>query len=131
MTKLVQRYQGGGITSSEAALYALFRLKPDVAREEVFRKFRKLRNTVRAKRFNERFGLSILIKNHFLPKGLLKTEVRKMLGEPDRIQNHSWSYDCGRGVVGGFYVFKITFDNNRIVKTDIVEFKDKIEEENQ
>ena len=128
---LVQRYRGGHIAGSEAALYVLFKLKPDVAREEVFRKFRKVSKAPRDKRFNERFGLSILIKNHFLPKGLLKTEVRKMLGEPDRIQNHSWSYDCGRGVVGGFYVFKITFDNNRIVKTDIVEFKDEIEEENQ
>jgi hypothetical protein len=122
VTKLVQRYRGGHIAGSEAALYVLFRLKPDVAREEVFRKFR---NAAQDRRFNERFGLSILIKNHFLPKGLLKTEVRKMLGEPDKIQDSSWSYDCGRGVVGTRpYVFRIAFDNNRIVKTDIMECND-------
>jgi hypothetical protein len=125
--KLVQRYRSAGIASSEAALYALFRFKPDIAREEVFRKFR---NATKDKRFSERFGTSILIQNYFLPKGLLKTEVRKMLGEPDRIQDNFWSYDCGVGVVGGPYVFRIVFDDNRIAKADIVEFKNEIEEEN-
>ncbi len=113
VTQLVQRYRQAKSYNGESELYVLFRLKPHIAREEATRKFRNLTN-------EERFRFSHLMED-LLPKGLLQTEVRRLLGKPDKIQESSWFYDCGNSPIDVPYVLAITFDNDRVTKIDVIE----------
>ena len=112
-TQLVQRYRQANSYNGESELYVLFRLKPHIALEEAARKFRNLTN-------EERFRFSHLMRD-LLPKGLLHTEVRRLLGKPDKIQESSWFYDCGNSPIDVRYVLAITFDNDTVIKVDVVE----------
>jgi len=64
--------------------------------------------------------LNSLRKNHTL-KGMTKTEIIKLLGEPTQIHKSSISYDLGpskRGVNYGF--LELTFDEKGIVMDFVV-----------
>ena len=108
VTQLVERYRHAESDWGDASkLYVLFRLKPDIAREEAARKFR---SATTAKRF-----WFCQMMQDLLPKGLLLTEVRRLLGEPDRVRESSWFYDCGTSPIDRDpYVLTITFDNGRL-----------------
>ena len=108
--QLVQGYRQPKSYDDASKLYVLFRLKPHIAREEAAR---KLRNSTK----EERFRFCHLMQD-LLPKGLLLTEVRRLLGKPDRVRESSWFYDCGNNPIDNPYVLTITFDNDRIIKID-------------
>ena len=108
--QLVQGYRQAKSYDQAPKLYVLFRLKPHIAREEATRKFR---NSTK----EERFRFCHLMPD-LLPKGLLLTEVRRLLGEPDKVQESSWFYDCGNSPIDNPHVLTITFDNDRIIKID-------------
>ena len=110
VTQLVQQYRQAKSYSVASELYALFRLKPAIAREEATRKFR---NLTKEERFHLCHSMSEL-----LPKGLLQTEVRKLLGAPDKVRESSWFYDCGNSPIGNPYALTITFDNDRVIKIE-------------
>ena len=113
VTQLVQRYRQAKSYNGESELYVLFRLKPHIARAEATRKFRNLTN-------EERFRFSHLMEN-VLPNGLLQTEVRRLLGNPDKILESSWFYHCGNSPIDVPYDLAITFDNDRVIKIDVIE----------
>ena len=113
VAQLVQRYRHAKSYNGESELYVLFRLKPQIALEEATRKFRNLTN-------EERFRFSHLLRD-LLPKGLLQTEVRRLLGKPDKIQEPSWFYDCGKSPIDVPYVLAITFDNDTVIKVDVID----------
>ncbi len=117
VTQLVQGYRQAKSYGQVSELYVLFRLKPHIAREEATRKFRNLTK-------DERFLPCHTITN-FLSKGLLQTEVRRLLGAPDRVRESSWFYDCGNSPVDGPNVLTITFDNDRVIKINVGPYKDE------
>ena len=80
VTQLVQGYRQPKAYDDTSKLYVLFRLEPHIAREEATRKFR---NSTK----EERFRFCHLMPD-LLPKGLLLTEVRRLLGAPDRVREH-------------------------------------------
>ena len=107
VTQLVERYRHAESGRGASKLYVLFRLKPDIAREEAARKFRRATTA-------KRFYFYQMMQN-LLPKGLLLTDVRRLLGEPDRVRESSWFYDCGTSPIARDpYVLTITFDNGRL-----------------
>jgi hypothetical protein len=53
-----------------------------------------------------------------LPNGFLQTEVRRLLGAPDKVEESSWSYDCGKSPIGNPYVLRITFENGKVIKIE-------------
>ena len=108
VTQLVERYRHAEFGRGADKLYVLFRLKPDIAREEAARKFRSATTA-------ERFWFYQMMHD-LLPKGLLLTEVRRLLGEPDEVRESSWFYDCGTSPIDNPYVLTITFDNDRVIK---------------
>ena len=108
VTQLVERYRHAEFGRGADKLYVLFRLKPDIAREEAARKFRSATTA-------ERFWFYQMMHD-LLPKGLLLTEVRRLLGEPDEVRESSWFYDCGNNPIGNPYVLTITFDSDRVIK---------------
>ena len=110
VTQLVQQYRQAKEYDGASELYVLFRLKPRIALEEAGRKFR---NSTK----QERFPLCHAMEE-LLPKGLLQTEVRRLLGAPDNVEGHSWSYDCGKSPIENPYDLKITFENDKIVKIE-------------
>ena len=110
VTQLVQQYRQAKEYDGEAELYVLFRLKPRIALEESGRKFR---NSTK----QERFPLCHAMEE-LLPKGLLQTEVRRLLGAPDKVEGASWSYDCGKSPIENPYDLRITFENGKIVKIE-------------
>ena len=113
VTQLVEGYRQN---ADEPTLYVLFRLKPDIARQEAARKFRRLREETTKETWEiklDRFLLCVSIQD-LLPKGLLLTEVRELLGEPDKVRESSWFYDCGTSPIDNPYVLTITFDNGRL-----------------
>ena len=111
VTQLVQEYRQAKSYDDTSKLYVLFRLKPHIAREEATRKFR---NSTK----EERFRFCHLMPD-LLPKGLLLTEVRGLLGEPDEVRESSWFYDCGNSPIDNPHVLTITFDNDRVIKIDV------------
>ena len=106
VTELVERYRRAKVGMDAKKLYVLFRLKPDIAREEAARKFRGATTA-------ERFWLCMMMRD-LLPKGLLLIEVRRLLGAPDRVQESSWFYDCGIDPLDRPHILTITFDNGRL-----------------
>ena len=106
VTALVEKYRRAQVGRDAKKLYVLFRLKPDIAREEAARKFRGATTA-------ERFWLCMMMYD-LLPKGLLLTEVRRLLGTPDRVQESSWFYDCGIDPLDRPHILTITFDNGRL-----------------
>ena len=108
VTQLVERYRHAESGRGASKLYVLFRLKPDIAREEAARKFRSATTT-------ERFWFYQMMHD-LLPKGLLLTEVRRLLGDPDEVRESSWFYDCGKSPIDNPHVLTITFDNDRVIK---------------
>ena len=110
VTQLVQGYRQEKSYNGASELYVLFRLKPRIAREEATRKFRNLTK-------EERFRFCHLMKD-LLPRELLLTEVRRLLGEPDKVRESSWFYDCGNSPINGPHVLTITFENDRVIKID-------------
>lgn len=110
VTQLVQGYRQARYWGRASKLYVLFRLKSHIAREEATRKFR---NSTK----EERFRFCHLME-HLLPRGLLLTEVRRLLGEPDEVRESSWIYDCGNSPIDVPYDLTITFDNDKIIKID-------------
>ena len=113
VTQLVEGYRQN---ADEPTLYVLFRLKPDIARQEAARKFRRLREETTKETWEiklDRFLLCVSIQD-LLPKGLLLTEVRELLGKPDKVRESSWFYDCGTSPIDNPYVLTITFDNGRL-----------------
>ncbi len=116
VTQLIEGYRQPKAYDDEPKLYVLFRLKPDIARQEAARKFRDLREETTKETWEiklDRFLLCVSIQD-LLPKGLLLTEVRELLGEPDKVQESSWFYDCGNSPIDNPYVLTITFDNGRL-----------------
>ena len=111
VTQLVQGYRQARHWGGAAELYVLFRLKPHIAREEATRKFR---NSTKKERFEFCHAMECL-----LPRGLLLTEVRRLLGEPDEVRESSWIYDCGNSPIDVPYDLTITFDNDRLTKIDV------------
>lgn len=116
VTQLVQGYRQARFYGSASKLYVLFRLKPHIAREEATRKFRNLTK-------EERFRSCHLMQD-LLPKGLLLTEVRGLLGEPDEVRESAWFYDCGNSPIDDPHALTITFDNDRIIKIDVGPHRD-------
>ena len=110
VTQLVQGYRQAKSYDQAPKLYVLFRLKPHIAREEATRKFR---NSTKEKRF--RF---CHLMPDLLPRELSLTEVRRLLGAPDRVRESSWFYDCGTSPIDNPHVLTITFDNDRVIKID-------------
>ena len=110
VTQLVQGYRQAESYDQTSKLYVLFRLKPHIAREEATQKFRHSTK-------EERFRFCHLMPD-LLPRGLLPTEVRRLLGEPDRVRESSWFYDCGNSPIDNPHVLTITFDNDRVIKID-------------
>ena len=110
VTQLVQGYRQAESYDQTSKLYVLFRLKPHIAREEATRKFRHSTK-------EERFRFCHLMPD-LLPRGLLPTKVRRLLGEPDRVRESSWFYDCGNSPIDNPHVLTITFDNDRVIKID-------------
>ena len=109
--QLVQGYRQPKSYDHASKLYVLFRLKPHIAREEATRKFRNATK-------EERFRLCHLMPD-LLPRELSLTEVRRLLGEPDRVRESSWFYDCGNSpIANNPYVLTITFGNDRVIKID-------------
>ena len=106
VTQLVERYRHAESGEGASKLYVLFRLKPHIAREEATRKFRSATTA-------ERFRFYQMMHD-LLPKGLLLTEVRRLLGAPDEVRDSSWFYDCGTSPIDLPYVLTITFDNGRL-----------------
>ena len=118
VTQLVQGYRQAKSYDQVSKLYVLFRLKPHIAREETTRKFR---NSTKEKRF--RF---CHLMQDLLPREFLLTEVRRLLGEPDKVRDSSWFYDCGNSPVDGApHVLTITFDNDRVTKINTGPHKDE------
>ena len=111
VTQLVQGYRQAKSYDQAPKLYVLFRLKPHIAREEATRKFR---NSTK----EERFRFCHLMPD-LLPTELLLTEVHRLLGEPDRVGESSWFYDCGTSPIDNPHVLTITFDNDRVIKIDV------------
>ena len=111
LTQLVQGYRQAKPYEQRSKLYVLFRLKPHIAHEEATQKFR---DSTKEKRF--RF---CHLMPDLLPRKLLLTQVRRLLGEPDRVRESSWLYDCGNSPIDNDpYVLTITFDNDRVIKID-------------
>ena len=111
VTQLVQGYRQAKSYERRSKLYVLFRLKPHIAREEATRKFRNATK-------EERFRFCHLMPD-LLPRGLSLTEVRRLLGEPDRVRESSWLYDCGNSPIDNNpYVLTITFGNDRVIQID-------------
>ena len=108
VTQLIQGYRQSYDHVSK--FYVLFRLKPHIAREEATRKFRNLTK-------EKRFRFCHLMPD-LLPRELSLTEVRRLLGEPDRVRESSWFYDCGNSPIDNPHVLTITFDNDRVIKID-------------
>ena len=106
VTELVERYHRAQVGMDAQKLYVLFRLKQDIAREEAARKFRGATTA-------ERFWLCMMMCD-LLPKGVLLTEVRRLLGAPDRVQESSWFYDCGIDPLDRPHILTVTFDNDRL-----------------
>ena len=106
--QLVQGYRQAKSYGDASKLYVLFRLKPHIAREEATRKFR---NSTK----EERFRFCHLMQD-LLPTELLLTEVRRLLGEPDKARESSWFYDCGTSPIDNPHVLMITFDDDRVIK---------------
>ena len=112
VTQLVQGYRQAKSYGQASELYVLFRLKPHIAREEATQKFR---NSTKEKRF--RF---CHLMEDLLPRGLLLIEVRRLLGEPDKVRESSWFYDCGNSPIDDVaHVLTITFENDRVIKIDV------------
>ena len=111
VTQLVQKYhQEEDEYDRGLELYVLFRLKPHIAREEAAKKFR---NSTKQARFP--IGHAMV---ELLPNGFLQTEVRRLLGAPDKVEESSWSYDCGKSPIGNPYVLRITFENGKVIKIE-------------
>ena len=110
VTQLVQGYRQAKSYGDASKLYMLFRLKPHIAREEATRKFRTSTK-------EERFRFCHLMAD-LLPRELLLTEVRRLLGEPDKVRGSSWFYDCGNSPIGNPHILTITFDNDKVIKID-------------
>ena len=108
--QLVQGYRQPKSYDHASKLYVLFRLKPHIAREEATRKFRNATK-------EERFRFCHLMPD-LLPRELSLTEVRRLLGEPDRVRKSSWFYDCGNSPIDRPHILTITFDNDRVIKID-------------
>ena len=117
VTQLVQAYRQAKSYGDASKLYVLFRLKPHIAREEAAQKFR---NSTKEKRF--RF---CLLMPDLLPTELLLTDVRRLLGEPDKVRESLWFYDCGTSWIDGPYVLTITFDNDVIIKIGVGPHRDE------
>ena len=110
VTQLVQGCRQARHWGRAPKLYVLFRLKSHIAREEATRKFR---NSTKKERFEFCHAMTDL-----LPRGLLLTEVRRLLGEPDEVRESSWIYDCGNSPIDVPYDLTITFDNDKLIKID-------------
>ena len=111
VAQLVQKYhQEEDEYDRGLELYVLFRLKPHIAREEAAKKFR---NSTKQARFP--IGHAMV---ELLPNGFLQTEVRRLLGAPDKVEESSWSYDCGKSPIGNPYVLRITFENGKVIKIE-------------
>ena len=110
VTQLVHGYRKERAWGRPSKLYVLFRLKSHIAREEATRKFR---NSTKKERFEFCHAMECL-----LPRGLLLTEVRRLLGEPDEVRESSWIYDCGNSPIDVPYDLTITFDNDKVTKID-------------
>ena len=108
--QLVQGYRQPKSYDHASKLYVLFRLKPHIARKEATRKFR---NSTK----EERFRFCHLMPD-LLPRELSLTEVRRLLGEPDRVRKSSWFYDCGNSPIDRPHILTITFDNDKVIKID-------------
>ena len=119
VTQLVQGYRQARSYGRASKLYVLFRLKSHIAREEATRKFRNLTK-------EERFGFCHLMED-LLPRELSLTEVRGLLGEPDKVRESSWFYDCGNNPIDVPHVLTITFDNDKVIKIDSGTLKDEQE----
>lgn len=110
VTQLVQGYRKERAWGRASKLYVLFRLKSHIAREEATRTFR---NSTKKERFEFCHAMKDL-----LPRGLLLTEVRRLLGEPEEVRESSWIYDCGNSPIDVPYDLTITFDNDKVIKID-------------
>ena len=110
VTQLVQGYRQARAWGRASKLYVLFRLKSHIALEEATRKFRNLTK-------EERFWFCNSMED-LLPRDLSVTEVRRLLGEPDKVRESTWFYDCGSSPIDVPHVLTITFDNNRAIKID-------------
>ena len=110
VTQLVQGYRQARSYGCASKLYVLFRLKSHIAREEATRKFR---NSTK----KERFAFCHLMED-LLPRQLLPTEVRRLLGEPDKVRESSWIYDCGNSPIDTPHVLTITFEDDKAVKIE-------------
>ena len=110
VTQLVQEYRQARSYGRASKLYVLFRLKSHIAREEATRKFRNLT-------IEERFEFCHLMQD-LLPRQLLPAEVRRLLGEPDKVRGSSWLYDCGNSPIDVPHVLTITFDDDTVIKID-------------
>ncbi len=116
VTQLIEGYRQPKAYDDESKLYVLFRLKPHIARLEATRKFRSLREETTKETWETETDYFLLCYSmtSLLPKGLLLTEVRGLLGEPDEVRESSWFYDCGNSPIDNPYVLTITFDNGRL-----------------
>ncbi len=110
VTQLVQGYRQARSYGCASKLYVLFRLKSHIAREEATRKFR---NSTK----KERFAFCHLMED-LLPRQLLPTEIRRLLGEPDKVRESSWIYDCGNSPIDVPHVLTITFEDDKVVKIE-------------
>ena len=110
VTQLVHGYRKERAWGRASKLYVLFRLKSHIALEEATRTFR---NSTKKERFEFCHAMKDL-----LPRGLMLTEVRRLLGEPDEVRESSWIYDCGNSPIEVPYDLTITFDNDKLIKID-------------
>ncbi len=101
---------------SEAALYVLYRLKPDTASREFAKHYQKTVKT-------DRFKPCLTMKAYFIKKGFSQAEVRKLVGEPDSMKDQTWVYQCGPGWVDpdAKYRMTVTFDGDKVVEVDVTD----------
>jgi hypothetical protein len=112
---LVERYRQDK-EGTEAALYVLYRLKPETAASEFSRRFLDSPK-------DERFKPCLTLKGYFLKIGMSPEVTRQMAGEPDKINGQVWTYDCGNGWVNpeSRYTLTVTFENDKVAALDFSE----------
>ena len=97
-----------------SAVYVLFRLQPEVAKEIIFEQFRKNGD------FYHPFECVVMIVEYnLLPIGLNQADVRKLMGEPTRHKESRWFYE-GEGWMSP-YRLTLVFKKNLLKKITLEE----------
>jgi len=83
---LMGRAMRNGMEGSEdPAIYLLYRLAPGRALEEMARRFRRSPHSANVAR---------MLAEYLLKPGIRMGKIRKLLGEPDRVDGSVWLYSC-------------------------------------